>query len=89
MSESREEFEKYWVDRCSKKGVECVLVRMIDDEYYNISAFYAYEGWKASRESLVVELPDVNDFGDDENVISFSEQTENRLIGAGIKVITK
>ena len=60
MSESREEFEKYWIDRCSKKGVECVLVRLINGEYCNISAFYAYEGWKASRESLALEFPDLN-----------------------------
>ena len=58
MSESREEFEKYWIDRCSRKGVECVLVRMIDGEYCNVSAFYAYEGWKASRELREVEFPE-------------------------------
>ena len=55
MDKMREEFEKYWIDRCSKKSVECVLVRMIDGEYYNISAFYAYEGWKAAKAQA---LPD-------------------------------
>ena len=86
MSESREEFEKYWIDRCSKKGVECVLVRMIDGEYCNISAFYAYEGWKASRESLAVEFHDLNSQ-------FISTTTKNKIINSiesqGIKVITK
>ena len=86
MSESREEFEKYWIDRCSKKGVECVLVRMIDGEYYNISAFYAYEGWKASRESLVVEFPDLNS-----QFISTTMKNKiiNSIESQGIKVATK
>ena len=86
MSESREEFEKYWIDRCSKKGVECVLVRMIDGEYYNISAFYAYEGWKASRESLALEFPDLNS-----QLISTTMKNKiiNSIESQGIKVITK
>ena len=86
MSESREEFEKYWIDRCSKKGVECVLARMIDGEYYNISAFYAYEGWKASRESLALEFPDLNS-----QLISTTMKNKiiNSIESQGIKVITK
>ena len=86
MSESREEFERYWIDRCSKKGVECVLVRMIDGEYYNISAYYAYEGWKASRESLAVEFPDLNS-----QFISTTMKNKiiNSIESQGIKVITK
>ena len=86
MSESREEFEKYWIDRCSKKGVECVLVRLINGEYCNISAFYAYEGWKASRESLALEFPDLNSQ-------CISTTMKNKIINSiesqGIKVITK
>ena len=103
MSELREEFEKYWIDRCSKKGVECVLVRMIDGEYYNISAFYAYEGWKASRESLVVELPDSLfqlieycpsiDGNSDVEILHIDTSTKinvsEYLESQGIKVITK
>ena len=86
MSESREEFEKYWIDRCSKKGVECVLVRLINGEYCNISAFYAYEGWKASRESLALEFPDLNS-----QFISTTMKNKiiNSIESQGIKVITK
>ena len=86
MSKSREEFEKYWIDRCSKKGVECVLVRLINGEYCNSSAFYAYEGWKASRESLVVEFPDLNS-----QLISTTIKNKiiNSIESQGIKVITK
>lgn len=86
MSESREEFEKYWIDRCSKKGVECVLVRLINGEYCNISAFYAYEGWKASRESLAIEFPDLNS-----QFISTTMKNKiiNSIESQGIKVITK
>ena len=86
MSESREEFEKYWIDRCSKKGVECILVRLINGEYCNISAFYAYEGWKASRESLALEFPDLNS-----QFISTTMKNKiiNSIESQGIKVITK
>ena len=86
MSESREEFEKYWIDRCSKKCVECVLVRLINGEYCNISAFYAYEGWKASRESLALEFPDLNS-----QFISTTMKNKiiNSIESQGIKVITK
>ena len=41
------------------------------------------------RELIKVELPNTDDFGDDENVIAYSEQVENRLIGKGIKVVQK
>ena len=86
MDKMREEFEKYWIDRCSKKGVECVLVRLINGEYCNISAFYAYEGWKASRESLALEFPDLNS-----QFISTTMKNKiiNSIESQGIKVITK
>ena len=41
------------------------------------------------RELINIELPNTDDFGDDENVIAYSEQVENRLIGKGIKVVQK
>ena len=102
MIKSREEFEKYWIDRCSKKGIECVLARMIDGEYYNISAFYAYEGWKASRDSLAVQFPEEMEpdlDGDDYcNKVEAAyckgynqalSDIESNVESAGIKVVIK
>lgn len=57
MDKMREEFESYLAARCNELGIECVLTRLINDEYFNHPAHYAWIGWKASRESLVVELP--------------------------------
>ena len=57
MDKMREQFESYWTARCNELGIECVLTRLINDEYFNHPAHYAWIGWKASRESMVVELP--------------------------------
>ena len=41
------------------------------------------------RELINIELPKSSVFGNDDNVIAYSEQVENRLIGKGIKVVQK
>lgn len=57
MDKCREEFEIFWTARCCGLGVECNLTTLINGDYYDIKAYYAWIGWKESRESLVVALP--------------------------------
>ena len=49
MDKMREEFESYWTARCNELGIECVLTRLINDEYFNHPAYYAWLGWKAAK----------------------------------------
>lgn len=59
MDKCREEFELFWMARCCVIGIECVLTRLINGDYYDIKAYYAWIGWRESRESMkAVKLPD-------------------------------
>ena len=59
MDKCREEFELFWMARCCGLGVECVLTRLINGDYYDIKAYYAWIGWKESRESMkAIKLPE-------------------------------
>lgn len=53
MDKMQEEFEK-WV---SSKNLETSFGNYIDDEYDATWTQVYWEGWKASRKALVVELP--------------------------------
>ena len=55
MDKIREEFEIFWVARCEQNGTECVLTKLIDDEYDNIAAHYAWVGWQAAKAQAVPE----------------------------------
>ena len=55
MDKIREEFESYWTARCNELGIECVLTRLINDEYFNHPAYYAWLGWKAAKAQAVPE----------------------------------
>jgi hypothetical protein len=58
MGKCREEFELFWTARCCVIGIECVLTRLINGDYYDIKAYYAWIGWKESRESMqAIKLP--------------------------------
>ena len=58
MDKCREEFEIFWTARCCGLGVECNLTTLINGDYYDIKAYYAWIGWKASRESMkAIKLP--------------------------------
>ena len=57
--EIRKEFEDWWVDYCEKRGVNCNLARLINDEYASWPEHNAYVGWQASREAMKpIKLPD-------------------------------
>ena len=50
--EMRKEFEEFWVNYCEKRGVNCNLARLINDEYASWPEHNAYVGWQASREAM-------------------------------------
>ncbi len=90
MDKMREQFESYWTARCNELGIECSLTMFSNGEYCNNSAHYAWIGWKASRESLVVELPKIvgSDMDGSNSVIMLSE-TIKALESIGIKGVQK
>lgn len=56
--EMRKEFEVWWVNYCIKRGVNCNLARLINDEYASWPEHNAYVGWQASREAMKpIKLP--------------------------------
>ena len=58
MDKCREEFEIFWTARCCGLGVECNLTTLINGDYYDIKAYYAWIGWRESRESMkAVKFP--------------------------------
>ena len=58
MDKCREEFEIFWTARCCGLGIECVLTLLINGDYCDIKAHYAWIGWKESRESMkAIKLP--------------------------------
>ena len=59
MDKCREEFEIFWTARCCGLGIECVLTRLINGDYYDIKAYYAWIGWKERQESMkAIKLPE-------------------------------
>lgn len=65
----RIEFEAVMAKQLSSEGysdfsVEMMFERGSNDEYRSIRVNGAYWGWQASRESLVVKLPDPVDYPD-------------------------
>jgi hypothetical protein len=44
MGKCREEFELFWTARCCVIGIEFVLTRLINGDYYDIKAYYAWIG---------------------------------------------
>ena len=56
--EMRKDFEEFWMNYCEKRGVNCNLARLINDEYASWPEHNAYVGWQASREAMKpIELP--------------------------------
>ena len=56
--EMRKEFEVFWVNYCTNRGVNCNLARLINGEYASWPEHNAYVGWQASREAMKpIKLP--------------------------------
>ena len=59
MDKCREEFEIFWTARCCGLGIECVLTRLINGDYYDIKAYYAWIGWSERQKSMkAIKYPD-------------------------------
>ncbi len=58
MDKCREEFELFWTARCCGLGVECNLTTLINGDYYDIKAYYAWIGWSERQKSMKeIKLP--------------------------------
>ena len=80
MSEqSRKEFEEW-----AKENLRCDLSH--NGEHYNYAdAYYAWEGWQASRQSLVVKLPELCDGENTCKCYYESQSIEDALDTAGVR----
>lgn len=59
MDKCREEFELFWMARCCGLGIECVLTRLVNGDYYDIKAYYAWIGWSERQKSMkAIKLPE-------------------------------
>jgi len=77
MDKCREEFEIFWTARCCGLGVECNLTTLINGDYYDIKAYYAWIGWSERQKSMkAIKLPEVSEF----KSIDVSLDEENETI---------
>ena len=59
MDKCREEFEIFWTARCCGLGIECNLTTLINGDYYDIKAYYAWIGWSERQKSMkAIKLPE-------------------------------
>lgn len=80
----RKEFEDWSATHYYLGGCE---VDVEDGEYKDPDMQYAWEGWKASRESLVIELPTGGYFaGHDNEHMMESRDVREAIEAAGLKV---
>jgi hypothetical protein len=95
----REEFETWAIAYATKHKYEYMTILLAkcptDDNVYRVSwVDCAWIGWKASRESLVIELPDRYDwtaeqvgiFKDDEGTLFDADAVVEAIEAAGLKV---
>jgi hypothetical protein len=76
MGKCREEFELFWTARCCGLGIECNLTTLINGDYYDMKVYYAWIGWRESRESMkAIKLPDLN-------AMCISTTAKNKIISA-------
>ena len=58
MDKCREEFEIFWTARCCGLGVEYNLTKLINGDYYDVKAYYAWIGWSERQKSMkAVKFP--------------------------------
>ncbi|CNK69164.1 Uncharacterised protein [Yersinia mollaretii] len=91
ITKSQSDFEA-WVVTWWPQSKTMIAEKFDDGGYWNMPLQQYFEAWKASRESLVVELPEL--IGDSENSISeyFEglndgiKQCGTTIIKAGIRI---
>ena len=86
----REEFEIAFVARCKKKGEFARLDRFDDGRYEYLDASDAWWGWHASRECLVIELPEKTLITDSSDMLSIGNngainKCRDAIRAAGVK----
>lgn len=74
----REEFEIAFVARCKKKGEVARLDRFDDGRYEYLDASAAWWAWQASRECLVIDMPERGPSFTVAGVTCFSLKNEGR-----------
>lgn len=74
MDKSKEQFEKAWAERKFVFG-QTVSIKDVAEEF-----------WNKAQASVVVELPNTDDFGDDEILFKYKALVEDKLMQAGITV---
>ena len=84
MEKMREEFEAWHIKQCEADGMD---LRDISSEldrngdgYVYIGAQYAWRGWKASRATLFIELPQ----SDDDSQDAYVRRLEFELDSVGV-----
>jgi hypothetical protein len=60
------------------------LLKEDDDSFNNFKTIYAWQAWQASRQSLVVKLPELYETPSNGNVY-FPEEITDALDAAGVK----
>ncbi|CAM3351121.1 hypothetical protein SAMN04490207_6191 [Pseudomonas gessardii] len=86
----REEFEE-WAFQCPWLGLsdECMARDEINGGYYGLELHAAWLAWQASREALVIELPDYTSpyyGGDHFDECQYAADCEKAIEAAGLKV---
>ena len=82
----REEFEAWAATHYLLK--ECVT-ELEDDEYCDPEMQYGWESWQASRESLVIELPESWRSAGSTHELMHKRDTVAAIEDAGVKVMRK
>ena len=86
MDKCREEFELFWTARCCGLGVECNLTTLINCDYYDIKAYYAWIGWSERQKSMkAIKLPKHSNPLKDKTMMFISD-VKILLESAGINV---
>jgi len=90
MDKCREEFEKFWENRCHELAIECVLTKLINGDYYHINAYYAWIGWNQRQETMkAIRFPHKLVIVDGEYDTGYSEaynECKDAITSAGYKV---
>lgn len=96
IEKMREEFEAAYVEglveRCGEgfrsTAVYSLTEKNPDGRYKNYTDFVAWWAWQASRESLVIELPESWETycGTTEEHVMYADEVKDAIKSAGLKV---
>lgn len=91
MDKSRQQFEEEYRKHSTLDEVDIFKIDSESDDYYYLATRWAWRWWKASRESLEIELPNANP--DDSGSPNFYDgyntaisDIYDELISIGVKI---